>query len=468
MSKIKYIWLLVTVVGFGCSQEYEAKLEPFDERREEAIADLRAKLMEPEFGWQLSYRPVPEAGTYYILLDFAEDEVRIQSDVADEDGYLYDQTIPYRIDVQLDVQLTFETYAVFHYLFEQDQSTYGAEFEFFYLDEVDGNLRLYSKTDASLGQVTTVITLEPATADAADAFAREESANFESFAFYSQPFGTQTIQQLYLSVDDVSVFWEVDLTKRFITLDGACSGADFEAITPDNWVDINLTTPYTFLDGQMILESPIAFSLGGKSYSFSQINLGDFSESGEVYCSSETRMSPVFTTEISGLGSGELRHSLFQSGGLLFAEDADTPYSVNVFFVGDSTGLSLTSDDLIIGQRYPNASGFIFNFGRDSTEIDYSVGISFQDENQVNQTHLRGFETVSVVGNFIQITLNEEFIYSNSEEVGATDEDNIRAVTDVIFEGGEFYISEWPIQDDLVIFRVFNPCNGYEFALVQP
>ncbi|MCV9386328.1 DUF4302 domain-containing protein [Reichenbachiella ulvae] len=459
-----YIALLAGL-AFGCTQEYEPKLAPADERREAAINDLKDKLMAPEHGWMLDYRPVPEAGTYYILMDFDENEVRIQSDVANEEGSLFDQTIPYRVDVQLDIQLTLETYAVFHYLFEQDQSTFGAEFEFFYLDEVDGNLRLYSKTDPA--DETTIITLVPAPANAADAFSREEADAFDSYRFYSQPFGDQIIQQLYLANDDVSIYWEVDLVKRFITLDGAAQGSDLTAITAANWVDINLTTGFSFLDGDMVLESPIAFEYGGKNFSISRVSLDSYSETGEVYCDAETRLSPVYSTSIAGLGAGELRHSLFQSGGLLFTAQPDIPYSVNVFFVGDSTGLSLTSEDLIIGSTYPEATGFIFNYGRDSAEIDYSVGISFSDDNDVNQTHLRGFETVAVQGNYIQVLLNEEFNYTNAADVDASDEQNLRTVTDEIFEGGQFYISEWPVQEGLVIFRVFNPCNGYEFALVQ-
>ncbi|UXP31414.1 DUF4302 domain-containing protein [Reichenbachiella agarivorans] len=462
----KLLYLSILILLWSCGSEDDKGLDSADERRQAAIDDLQDKLMAAEHGWVLNYQPVPGSGVYYILLDFDEDEVRIQSDVADMEGRLFDQTIPYRVDVQLAVQLTFETYAVFHYLFEQDQSTFGAEFEFFYLDEQDGNIRLYSKSDG-LTEIT-IATLVPAAANADQAFSREEAGNFDSFDLYNQPFGDQVIQQLYLSTDDVSVFWTIDLTKRIIRVDGAAPGQDSKMITAASWVDIDQEIPYSFLDGKMVLANPIVFNLGGKSYSISEIALDSYTEDGTVYCSSEAQNAPSYTASVAGVGAAELKHSLFDAGGLNFTTEADIPYSVNVFFVGDSTGQSLTADDRIIGQTYPDATGFIFNYGRDSVEIAYSVGISFIDENNVGQTHLRGFDATVVEGNFIKITLNDTFHYTNAAEVEAIDEQNLRDVTDEIFSQGEIYIANWPIQDGLVIFRLFNPCNGYEVVLVKP
>ncbi|PIB35438.1 hypothetical protein BFP72_08535 [Reichenbachiella sp. 5M10] len=462
MKKLAYIsiWLLLL---WGCGSDDGGKLDSADVRRQSAIDELRDKLMAPEHGWMLQYQPVPGSGAYYILLDFDEEEVRIQSDLASEEGTLYDQTIPYRVDVQLAVQLTFETYAVFHYLFEQDQSTFGAEFEFFYLEEDGENLILYSKTDAVN---KTSIVLVPAPANAEQGFSREEAANLDMFELYSQPLGTQTMQQLYLMGDDLSVYWSIDLTKRVLTVDGAAPGLDSRAIT--SWVAINQEHSFTLFGGSMVLEEPITFGHGGKEYSIQEVELNTLNHTGEVYCSAEIQDAPVYTGSVAGLGAVELRHTLFESSGLDFVTQSDVPYSINIFYVADSTGFSMTDDDQIIGQLYPDASGFIFNYGRDSMEIDYSVGISYLDENDVRQTHLRGFESVAVLGNYLEVVLNEEFSYTNADEVTAEDEQNLRDVTDEIFGTGQLYISNWPIVEDLVVFRLYNPCNGNEFALVQP
>lgn len=465
-KSLRYLSMLGWLVILGCTGDDGAKLDSADTRREEAISDLKEKLMAPEHGWVLHYQPVPDAGAYYILLDFDEDEVRIQSDVSADGGTLLDQTIPYRVDVQLAVQLTFETYAVFHYLFEQDQSTFGAEFEFFYLDEQDGSLLLYSKSDA-VGE-TTVITLEPAAANAADALSREASGNMEAYELYNQPFGTQTLQQLYLTGEDVSLYWEIDLVKRIISVDGAALGVESRTITSASWVAIDQTVAYTFANEGLVLSEPITFTLGGKNYNIDQIKLENYSESGDLYCASDMRAAPVYSASIPDVGAVELRHTLFNSGGLTFEPEPDSPYSINAFYAGDSTGLSLTGEDLTIGQLYPEANWILFDYGLDSAEIDYAFGIIFEDENGVEQTHYRGYETATVAGNYIHVILNEEFHYSNPTEVDATDEQNLRTLTDELFGGGEVYISLWPIQEGLVIYRLFNPCNGYEFALVKP
>jgi|GEM_PF-6785326 len=48
----------------------------------------------------------------------------------------------------------------------------------------------------------------------------------------------------------------------------------------------------------------------------------------------------------------------------------------------------------------------------------------------------------------------------------ANDEQNLTNITDEIFEGGTLYVYELP-QDELKVFRLYNPCNQYEMFLVQ-
>ncbi len=449
-------------------QEEGNDLSTVDERVSIALNDLREKLTAPEHGWVLNYQPVNGSGSYYILLNFEDEVVRIQSDVPYDEGYLYDQTIPYGLDAQVQLQLTFETYAVFHYLFEQEQSTFGGEFEFYFSEELDnGNLIFRSKTDE------TIIQLIPAAENAANALSREEAENMQSFALYNQPFGTQVLQQLYLSNDNVSVFWEVDLLQRIILPDFAVVGNTNEEIAISTEQVLLNENPigFTYLDGSMVLFSPLEFNLGGKQYSISEIGFNDLTNDGITYCSSDMRISPIYSTTVNGLGDGDLRHTLFHSSGLGFVEEKEIPYSVNVFFVGDSTGISMTAEDEVIGLNYPDATGFIFHFGltesEDTTDPAYALGINYEDENGIGQTDLRGYDAVTLEGNYLQVTLNEEFYYSKDSPT-SEDEDRIRAVTDEVIGSGQLYITEWPIRDDLVIFRLFNPCNGNEFILVQP
>ena len=129
------ILILFSLMLVSCEDDRE-DLPSFDERVSVAIADLTAELAAPNNGWRLDYQPTPDAGRFFILLDFDENgQVNIQSDLAVNDGEFFNQTIPYRIDNALGLELILETFGVFHYLFEQDQSRFGAEFEFIFKDK---------------------------------------------------------------------------------------------------------------------------------------------------------------------------------------------------------------------------------------------------------------------------------------------------------------------------------------------
>lgn len=471
MFKKVYIILLSFII-LSCNDQEGNDLASADERIESAISDLRDKLTAPSNGWVLNYRPNNGGGSYYMLLDFEEDEVRIQSDVAYDSGYLYDQTIPYKLDAQSQLVLTFETYAVFHYLFEEEQSTFGAEFEFFFVEDSNGDLVFSSKTDTTFPFTT--ISLSPALAGASDFFAYEQVDNMQLFELYNQPFGTEIVQQVYIASDNVSIFWTIDLLQRTIALDAAAVGETGDEIDLNNMIaDLNGNFGFSYGSSSIIFEETIDFTLNGKQYSFTEIQLDELSNSGMNYCSSSAETSPIYLGEINGVGSCELRHTLYQSSGKNFIKQAEIPYSVNVFFVGDSTGVSLTDEDEVIGINYPEATGFVFNYGlidEDNVLPEYAIGITYQDDDGLFQTDYRGFEPADLVGNVLQITLNEDFYYTKDSPM-SDDEARIRNVTDELIGLGteELYISEWAdIGDDIVVYRLFNPCNGNEFALVEP
>ena len=132
--RIRYLWLLLIIV-WGCEDDEGSRLAPVDERVSEAISNLRSELMAPADGWKLEYQPTPDAGVFLMLLDFSESEVTISSDVPDDEGAYFEQTIPYRIDNALGLELILETFGVFHFLFEQDQASFGAEFEFIFQEK---------------------------------------------------------------------------------------------------------------------------------------------------------------------------------------------------------------------------------------------------------------------------------------------------------------------------------------------
>ena len=110
--------------------------------------------MSPSNGWKLEYKPTNQSGVFFMLLEFDEDEVRIQSDVAENSGEFFDHTIPWRVDNALGLELIYETYGVFHYLFELDAASFGAEFEWAFIEKAGDNLVFRSISDLSFSAST--------------------------------------------------------------------------------------------------------------------------------------------------------------------------------------------------------------------------------------------------------------------------------------------------------------------------
>ena len=69
-------------------------------------------------------------------MDFNEDNtVHIRSDLGSNDGQFFEQTVTYRIDSSLGLELIIETYSFFSFLFEQADATFLAEYEFNFVNK---------------------------------------------------------------------------------------------------------------------------------------------------------------------------------------------------------------------------------------------------------------------------------------------------------------------------------------------
>ena len=164
MKKWIYIFGIVIVILTSCKDDEVAIFDKTpDERVSEAIATLKQDLTAPANGWKLRYRPESESGSFYVLLDFNEDNtVHIKTDLGNNDGQFFEQTVTYRIDSSLGLELIIETYSFFSFLFEQDNATFLAEYEFNFINKTpDEALVFNSKTDPD---TPTVLLFEQASA----------------------------------------------------------------------------------------------------------------------------------------------------------------------------------------------------------------------------------------------------------------------------------------------------------------
>ena len=451
--------LLFFGLAIACNDDDSPKLPSVEERVNEAVSGLRNELTAPENGWLLEYRPTPDAGVFLMLLEFdANGDVRIQSDVADNNGEFYDQTITYRIDNALGLELILETYGVFHYLFEQEQANFGAEFEFIFDEKVGDNLVFSSATDFG---TPTILTFEPAAAGAASAFSREIAENLDAFsALTPQIFGGDPpVVQIILEDRNISVFLSIDLEKRTLFADIAGEGTTIEEVLANGRVNIGQNTTYSFRDGKLVLSEPVTFVAGGQQITIDEISLTDFEMTAPPLCSSGTEPGPAYRGRLSGISNITMVNSLYTSSGLGF--QPNNAYTVNVTFVYDEEANSLAEGG-IIEEKFPEAVAFAFLYGINPIDPNlppYSIGLIMDD----GSIYVRAFEPTTTEGNKVTIAFTEEFYFDD----GSTGpEDDLREITDLIFAGGEIYASDWPI-DGLTVFRLFNPCNRYELFLVQ-
>lgn len=95
-----------------------------------------------------------------------------------------------------------------------------------------------------------------------------------------------------------------------------------------------------------------------------------------------------------------------------------------------------------------------------------SVGFILEYENDSTELYLRNFD-LNVSGNLLEISLLDEFYHSGHTGSAAPGEEQaLIDITNEIFEGGAVYAYYLPIRG-LTAYELFNPCNGYEFILVQ-
>ena len=448
----------------SCSEDKVAKLPPVEERVLQAITSLRTDLTAPSNGWKLEYQPTDESGVFFILLDFDEDEVRIKSDLADNDGEFFDHILPWRVDNALGLELIFETYGLFHYLFEQDGATFGAEFEWTFVSKDGEKLIFRSISDVTNDQ--TNIILEPASPGDENLFARDIAQNLNEFATIS-PKALETPvpkQQIILEDAGISVFWSLDPAKRIVESILAGTGSDFDdpGFTA---VVLNHRSGYKLQNGRLILLDPLEFVLNNTLYTINSVEFSDFSNTGPGLCSLSVDGGPLYEGQIPGLGSISMIASLFDLEGTAFQPIAEFPYSVNSFFIFDETSTSLSEEGKIIAEKFPDAVAFFFYYGFESdTQPSYAAGFLLDDGNGNSDIFLREFLPTTTSGNKIEVILTDSYFHSGIP--GSEDEANLAEITDLLFEGGEVYASDFPVEG-LVVFKLFNPCNQYEMFLVQ-
>lgn len=463
MRYSKYLLILLTI--FVACEENRPDLPTVEERIATSKEALVDELTDPQFGWRLDYKPTENAGTFLILLDFDEEgTVRIQSDVPDEDGIYFDQRVTYRIDHELGRELVLETYAVFHYLFEQNQNSFGAEFEFVFVEEDGGDLIFLSKSD---GSDPTELVMQPASSTDANLLSTEILAELGQGSYRSESLAglnPTPIFQIYLPTDNVSIFTSFDLGNRRAKIHGATRGRSLDELLAGNGsTNINRVTDVALLNEEMIFESPVSFSLGGTNYSISGFSTSNFQLRDTSFCAGGADVYVSMDASVDGIGNTEMTSTLYSSHST-FIDDETEFYQIPDVFMYDDQDESVQEQVLA---AFPNSFVFVLVYNGVPRGFDEGtftglgwVGI---DENNALEFYLREMNVSNTSGNLLEFELADGTFITVADSL--EQRNALFELTDSYFEGGTLFATEILSTEDLL--ELYNPCNGYKFFLTE-
>ncbi|MFY0600428.1 MAG: DUF4302 domain-containing protein [Cyclobacteriaceae bacterium] len=453
------ILLIAGLLITSCNEDDKKDLKSADQRVEDATEDLIDELTDPSNGWKVSYQPTNSSGVFLLFLNFDDEgNVNIRSDVGDEGGIYLDQNTTYQVSYGLGTELVFDTYGVLHYLFEKNQSTFGAEFEFYFREKDGDDLIFESKSDG--GDATEVV-FEPAQAQDFSLLSSDLIAELSQGTFQSENLagvGILVQYQVYLESQNISMFITVDLDVRRLKVHGATVGnSRDEIISSTQNVSINHETAFSLLSGSIVFDEPVSFSLAGQSYTISDMELNNFQTLTTSYCAGETDDFISFDGNLSGIGDFSMLSSLISSHSDFIDEEGEL-YQVNPVFIFDENDSSYVDridevfeEDILAFILVINDS---FNgFTREGTFTGLGF-VSINDNNQL-EWFMREMNIGGSKGNFINLELTDGTFINVLDSM--QQRDALFQLTDEIFSGGELYALEVLSIDGL--FELYNPCN---------
>lgn len=452
--------LIISLLGvflLGCTTDDSPKLPSVEERVSEAIGDLRDALNDPINGWKISYRPTNATGAFLILMDFNDDgTVRIQSDVSANGGEFHDHVVSYRIDSSQGLELILETYGVFHYLFELERNSFGAEFEFIFVEEDGNDLVFRSKSDTGF-DITTLVFEEAGASDAS--LITTDAVNLLRQGIFSVEnlgnTGVMGFFNFYIPATNHTISTTLDLDRRVIKFLGIAEGSDEASIIAANSIsNLSRETAFSLSNENIVLDESQTINFGGSTYEIDQIPIGNFSTSTTEFCTGQQE-TIVNLTGSASWGSFNASSSLFQTRNG-FQSTTDDLYGVNHVFIYDENDNTISDQ---IEAVFPDVVAFQWYYGLEIADSTLTaVGFVTLDEFNNVEFYLRGFD-VTQTGNFFQMTFNGKDLITNDD---ATTEqlDGLDNLTDLMFAGGDVYVLELINQGGLFLF--YNPCNQYK------
>jgi hypothetical protein len=312
MKNISHFLLIFCITLLACDDDDIRVFDKTaDERAAEAIASLKADLVSPSNGWRVKYQPVDGSGSFYVLMKFTEDnKVNIKSDLAADNRSYVNQTIGYRIDNSLGIELILENYSFFHYLYEQDQATFGAEYEFEFVNKTpDDALVFVSKSDFS---DKTTILFEKAAPSDQNLLGVTVSENLETLSKDLELFSSSI--KIEFSARDLVLYGGFDVLKRTLTISAAAPKSNLQNIQ-----FLDYSSGYIVQGSSIVFDSPIAGNFSGANLSISSLNLATLSTAEVNVCADPTTLH-LYAGQTSAGDAVTLESTIVNAGGASFAQ----------------------------------------------------------------------------------------------------------------------------------------------------
>lgn len=446
---ISLTWFCSVLLLAGCKDDDINKFDKSaDERIAEAIAGLKSKLTAPSNGWKLLYNPEDGYGSFLVLLDFQDDnKVTIKTDLGAEDGKFYEQTVGYRIDSSLGLELIIENYSFFAYLFEFDRATFGAEFEFLYQREnTNGSLLFSSKSDAS--DPTQLLFTEASDSDLDDLGV---SVAQKLTTMSADLHKITTSLRMTYEDKDLILYLSLQESYRILTISSASRKSD-----TNNTQQINFTTGYFLRNDSIVFQSPLTGNFVGVATSIKGVQVNNSQATTLNLCT-----APIPLHGYKGVTStGDdvlLESTITDASGATFT-DGDL-YSAplgNLVYMGESAYDQVVAD-------LPTATHFQLYYGRPIGGGTILYGIGFRIQNPSGKFTFALWEFVPVLeGNNLKFNFASEISQYGDE---TTSDENLAATKKYIqylTDGDKTFVFQYSNG----VYEFSNPCTGWGVLLI--
>lgn len=450
MKKIFYLVAVLLVVLASCQDDDVNLFEKTaDERAAEAISTLKQDLIAPAEGWLVRYRPQEGAGSYYVLMDFQEnDKVVIKTDLGAEDGEYFEDTISYRVDNSMGLELILENYSFFSFLFEQDQATFGAEYEFDFVNKTPDNALVFrSKTDPGTPDI---IVFEEASANDENLLGVSLAANLNILSNDLDKF-TSSLRLSYNN-KDLALYISLDEFRRTITI----TSASLKSNTARTQ-DLGFSTGYLIEGSSIVLDEPFQQTVLGNAITIESLQMSTIGDASINVC-----VNPIPVHTYSGTtSSGDavlLETSLLDVSGKLFATQSDFYFSPLIYIFDNGVSVSER-----ITQDVSGAIEMHMYYGYDlgNGNLLYGIGFVLQNLDGSVTFALRRFTPVlndnNLVFNF------EPTITLYGDQTPDAEIENVNIYLNALSDGDDTYV--FRLNDGL--YEFYNPCTGWSFVFIN-